>query len=112
LVNPSAGKAARVAVKSSSAEKAARGSIKRRQRNKSVLSEIKTDITRAEKLIFTGELEAARKAVTAAVSDLDKAAAKKILHANNAARRKSRLMKKLVQAKDKPKAAAKPEKTA
>ena len=112
MVNPSAGKAARVAVKSSSAEKAARGAIKRHLRNKSIRSQVKTDITRAEKLIFTGELEAARKAVTAAVSALDKAAAKTIIHANNAARRKSRLLKKLGQAKAQPPAAAKPEKPA
>ena len=112
MVNPSGEKAAKVAVKSTSAEKAARGSIKRRQRNKSALSEIKTDINRAEKLIFAGDVEAARTAVSAAVSALDKAAGKKMLHGNNAARRKSRLVKKLDQAKAKPQAAANPEKPA
>jgi len=59
----------------------------------------KTSITKAEKLIFTGELEEAQKAVFVAISDLDKAAEKGIIHANNAARRKSRLMKKLNEAK-------------
>jgi small subunit ribosomal protein S20 len=112
LVNPTGEKAAKAAVKSTSAEKAARGAIKRHQRNKAVLKEIKTDITRAEKLIFAGDVEAARAAVTAAVSALDKAAGKKMLHGNNAARRKSRLVKKLGQAKAKPQAAAKPEKPA
>jgi small subunit ribosomal protein S20 len=112
LVNPSAGKAAHVAVKSSSAEKAARGSIKRHLRNKSIRSQVKTDITAAEKLIFAGDVEAARKAVTTAVSALDKAAAKTIIHANNAARRKSRLLKKLDQAKAQPPAETKPEKPA
>jgi small subunit ribosomal protein S20 len=58
----------------------------------------KTSINRAEKLIFTGELEEAQKAVVAAISDLDKAAEKGIIHSNNAARRKSRLMKKLNEA--------------
>jgi small subunit ribosomal protein S20 len=111
LVNTPAGKAAPAAVKSSSAEKAARGSIKRHAKNKSVLNEIKTDINRAEKLIYSGDLEGARAAATAAVSALDKAAGKQILHANNASRRKSRLMKKLDQAKARP-AAAKPEKPA
>jgi small subunit ribosomal protein S20 len=108
LVNPSAAKPVHQAVKSSAAEKAARGAIRRRQRNKSVISEIKTDITKAEKLIFAGDLEAARTAVTAAVSALDKAAEKQALHANNTARRKSRLLKKLNQAQSKP--AAKSEK--
>lgn len=82
---------------SKSAEKQARVASRRRQRNKSVRSEIKTGITRAEKLLFTGELEEAQKAVLSAVSSLDKAANKGILHANNTARRKARLMKKLNQ---------------
>ena len=97
---------------STSATKEARVASKRHQRNKSIRSQVKTDIIRAEKLIFSGELEAARAAVTVAVSALDKAAGKKILHGNNAARRKSILLKMLDQAKAQPPAAAKPEKTA
>ena len=112
MVNTPAGKAAHVAVKSSSAEKEARVASKRHQRNKSIRSQVKTDIIRAEKLIFSGELEAARAAVTAAVSALDKAAEKKVLHANNASRRKARLVKKLNQIKAQPPAGAKPEKAA
>jgi len=112
LVNPSADKAAHPAVKSSSAEKAARIAVKRHQRNRSIRSQVKTDIIRAEKLIFSGELEAARAAVTAAVSALDKAAGKKILHGNNASRRKARLLKKLNGIKAQPPAGAKPEKAA
>ena len=81
-----------------SAEKAARVSTRRAQRNKSVRSQVKTNITKAEKLIYTGELDAAREAVAEAVSSLDKAAEKMIIHGNNAARRKSRLLKKLNQA--------------
>ena len=80
---------------SKSAQKQVRVAETRRQSNKSVRSQVKTNITRAEKLIFSGELEAAREAVATAVASLDKAAEKKILHENNAARRKSRLMKKL-----------------
>ena len=83
---------------SKSAQKQVRVASRRQQRNKSVRSEIKTGITKAEKLIFTGELEEAQKAVGAAVSSLDKAANKQIIHANNAARRKARLLKKLNQA--------------
>jgi len=67
-------------------------------RNKSIRSECKTNITKAERLIFSGELEAAQKAVLAAISSLDKAAEKGVIHSNNAARRKSRLMKKLNEA--------------
>ncbi|MBI2329696.1 MAG: 30S ribosomal protein S20, partial [Chloroflexi bacterium] len=68
---------------------------RRRLRNKSTRSLCKTNITKAERLILSGELEAAQKAVVAAISSLDRAAEKKIIHPNNAARRKSRLMQKL-----------------
>ena len=67
----------------------------KRLRNKPTRSLCKTNITKAEKLIFSGELEAAQQAVIAAASSLDKAAEKGIIHPNNAARRKSRLMNKL-----------------
>ena len=83
---------------SKSAQKQTRVASRRQQRNKSVRSEVKTNITAAEKLIFSGDHKEAEKAVKTAVSSLDKAAEKGILHANNAARRKSRLLKKLNQA--------------
>jgi small subunit ribosomal protein S20 len=83
---------------SKSAQKQVRVAARRQQRNKSIRREIKTNVTKAEKLVFSGELEAARKAVVTATSSLDKAAEKGIIHSNNAARRKSRLMKKLNQA--------------
>ena len=78
-----------------SAQKRVRVTERQRLRNKSIRSLCKTNITKAEKLIFSGELEAARRAVIAAISSLDKAAEKGIIHPNNAARRKLRLMKKL-----------------
>ena len=81
-----------------SAKKQVRVSEKRQLRNKSIRSLCKTNVTKAEKLIFSGELEAAREAVTAAISSLDKAAEKGVIHPNNAARRKSRLLKKLNEA--------------
>ena len=94
---------------SKSAEKQARVAVRRQQRNKSVRSEVKTDITNAEKLIFAGEIKKAQEAVNKAVSNLDKAAEKKILHANNVARRKARLLKKLNQATAQSKAEPTPE---
>ncbi len=81
-----------------SAKKQLRVDERRRLRNKSIRSLVKTNITKAERLIFSGELEAARAAVVAAISSLDKTAEKGIIHPNNAARRKSRLMKKLNEA--------------
>ncbi len=80
-----------------SAEKQVRVSERKRLRNKSIRSLCKTNITKAERLIFSGELETAQKVVVAAISSLDKAAEKGVIHPNNAARRKSRLMKKLNQ---------------
>ena len=82
----------------SSAKKRVRTAARQQLRNRSVRSEVKTSITKAEKLIFSGELEAAREAVAAAISSLDKAAEKGVIHGNNNDRRKSRLMKKLNQA--------------
>ena len=92
-----------------SAQKEMRTSERRRERNKSTRSQCKTAITRAEKLIFSGELEQGREAVTTAISTLDKAAKKGVIHANNAARRKARLMKKLNQAQAAVKPAPTPE---
>ena len=81
-----------------SAEKRVRSSERRQTRNKSARSQGKTNITKAESLIFSGEIEPAKQAVLAAASSLDKAAGKGIIHPNNAARRKSRLVKKLNEA--------------
>ena len=80
-----------------SAAKQVRVSERRRQRNKAVRSLCRTSITKAENLVFSGEVASARLAVTAAISSLDRAAEKGIIHRNNAARRKSHLMKKLNQ---------------
>jgi len=80
------------------AQKQVQVTERKRLRNKSIRSQCKTSITKAEKLIFMGELEAAREAVVAAISSLDKAAEKGVIQPHNAARRKSRLMKKLSEA--------------
>lgn len=76
-----------------------RSSARKAIRNKAIRSMCKGNITKAERLIFSGDLEAAEKAVVTAISTLDKAAEKGVIHANNAARRKQRLMKKLNQLK-------------
>jgi|TARA_B100001971_G_C17911635_1_gene393174 small subunit ribosomal protein S20 len=68
---------------------------RRQQQNKPVRSQAKTRVRRAEELVFSGKLDEAQGAVVAAISSLDKAAEKGVIHSNNAARRKARLMKKL-----------------
>ncbi len=77
------------------AQKQERASGRKRLRNKPIRSLAKTNVTKAEMLIFSGKPEEAQGKVTAAISSLDKAAEKGIIHPNNAARRKARLMKKL-----------------
>ena len=81
-----------------SVQKQVRVAERKRLRNKSIRSLCKTSITKAERLIFSGEHEAAGEAVVAAISSLDRAAEKGVIHPNNAARRKSRLLKKLNEA--------------
>ena len=81
--------------KTKTAEKSARSSARKAQRNKAVKSGVKSKVTRAEKLVTAKKGEEAAIAVTEAISSLDKAAKRKVIHANTAARKKSRLMKKL-----------------
>ena len=77
-----------------SAEKMIRVAERRRVRNRAVKSAVKTFIRKAERSIF-GEGDDSAALVVQAISKLDKAASKGVLHKRNAARRKSRLMKKL-----------------
>ncbi len=78
-----------------SAIKRTRQNEKRRIRNRVYVAGARTRIKRARTLIESGELEQAEAAVRDAVRSLDKAAAKGIIHKNNAARRKSRLYAEL-----------------
>ncbi len=75
------------------AEKRMRQEQKRRLHNRSIKSQVKTQVTKARQAIASGA--DAEAAVRAAVSELDRAAKKGVIHRNNAARRKSRLMKQL-----------------
>ena len=82
-----------------------RSTIKKKARNQSLNSLAKTNVVKAEKVISSGDVEAAKKSVTTAVSILDRAAERGVIHANNAARRKGRLVKKLNAISPKTKAA-------
>ena len=81
--------------KTKTAEKSARSSERKAERNKAIKSGTKSKITRAEKLIASKKGAEAGPAVTEAISSLDRAAKRKVIHPNTAARKKSRLMKKL-----------------
>ncbi len=54
-------------------------------------------MSKATRAIAAGDPEEARAAVLAAISQVDRAASKGVIHPNKAARRKSRLMAKLNQ---------------
>lgn len=79
-----------------SAQKRIRSDEKKRVRNQAYKSQVKTAIKKAETQIFGGDDNA--EAVREAIRLLDKAANKGIIHRNNAARRKSRLVAKQVKA--------------
>ncbi|HZQ87032.1 MAG TPA: 30S ribosomal protein S20 [Acidimicrobiales bacterium] len=66
----------------------------RRLRNKAAKSEIKTRVKSAVRAAEAGAEDSAD-ALKTAVKRLDKAAAKGIIHKNQAANRKSKLMKRL-----------------
>jgi len=78
---------------SRSALKRIRTAEKRHLRNVAVKSETRTFVKKARTAIDTNTDEA-KVELVAAISALDRAAKKGVIHANNAARRKSRLMKR------------------
>ena len=86
-----------MAKRTASAKKQARAGARRAARNRASRSEVKTLIVKARKSLVDSSVEATDRIATAveAVSALDRAAAKKVLHRNNAARRKGRLARQL-----------------
>lgn len=68
---------------------------KQRVRNRVYRGQARTYVARAKSTIEEGEKEKATQETLVAIKSLDKAASKGVLHKNNAARRKSRLMKRL-----------------
>ena len=78
-----------------SAAKRARQNIKRRALNRYYRTSARSYIRKARTQIEGNELNEAEQTIRAAVKALDKAAQKGLIRKNNAARRKSRLMKAL-----------------
>ncbi|MCJ7520203.1 MAG: 30S ribosomal protein S20 [Anaerolineaceae bacterium] len=78
-----------------SAIKRNRQNEKRRQLNRIFRGSARTQVKDAKEAIVSGDKEKATAEVNEAIQKLDRAAAKGIVHKNNAARRKSRLMKRL-----------------
>lgn len=77
-----------------SALKRMRQSERRRIRNRAINSRTRTFVKKARQAIATGEVApATEEALRNAVSALDRAVIKGVIHRNNAARRKARLMR-------------------
>jgi small subunit ribosomal protein S20 len=74
---------------------------KRRVRNRVARGYARTAVKKAQVQLESGKSEESKKSVLEAVSVLDRAAQKGTIHKNNAARRKSRLMKALAASKTK-----------
>lgn len=82
-----------------SAKKRIRSSHRRAQRNRYFKASARTYVKQTRQFIEEGDLEAAEEMSRLAISTLDKAARKGVVHERNAARRKSRLLKALEAAK-------------
>jgi small subunit ribosomal protein S20 len=74
-----------------------RQAVKRQARNKAVRSELRTRSKRANAAIAE-DVTSADDSIRLAVKRIDKAAAKGVIHKNQAANRKSKLMKRAAKA--------------
>jgi small subunit ribosomal protein S20 len=74
--------------------KVARTAERKRLRNRLVRRSVKTGMVKARSSVDAGEESASQKTILA-ISSIDKAVSKRIIHRNKGARLKSRLMKKL-----------------
>lgn len=82
-----------------SAIKRIRSSERKRRYNQFHRSRARTFVKRAHRLMDAGQLEQAQDLTEQAISALDKAAQKGVIHKNAAARRKSRLVRQLNRAR-------------
>ena len=78
-----------------SAIKRIRVNEKSRAANRTVKSNMRTNIKRVESLISENNVEEAQAALKVAVKKIDKAVQKGVIHKNNGTRQKSRLTKKV-----------------
>lgn len=78
---------------SASAKKRLRQNQSRRARNKAVNSNLRSQLRKVHEAISSGDAETSETEFQLAVKKLDRAATKNVIHANKAARTKSRLSK-------------------
>ncbi|MCF8011306.1 MAG: 30S ribosomal protein S20 [Clostridiales bacterium] len=77
-----------------SAAKRVRVTQRKTEYNKRIKSRVKTAVRNFEKAIITNNTEEAGKKLRGAISTLDKAVTKGVLHKNTASRKKARLVKR------------------
>jgi small subunit ribosomal protein S20 len=78
-----------------SAKKSLRQDQKRRDRNRAVKKALKLELKKFQTAVKAGNTEVAKNEFKAAVKKLDKAAARRVIHPNAAARKKSQLARQL-----------------
>ena len=84
-----------------SAIKRIRSSERKQQHNRVARGRTRTAVKGARQALADGKSDVAQAEINKALCELDHAAGKGIIHKNNAARRKSRLMKQLNQLQNK-----------
>ncbi|MCB9549811.1 MAG: 30S ribosomal protein S20 [Myxococcales bacterium] len=75
-----------------SAEKRAKQNEKRRLRNRLVMVSMRTFIKKVRRALDNGDVAEAREALPSAIRHLERAAAKGVIHRNQASRKVGRLM--------------------
>ena len=87
-----------MAKRTKSALKANRQNIKRREQNREMRSRLRTALKKIRASLDANDVDAAKSALNATVSIVDKMATKGIIHRNTAGRYKSRISARLTKA--------------
>ena len=82
-----------------SAKKRLRQNVVRRARNRSIKSAVRSQVRRVREAIAAGDVELSETEFRSAARQLDRAAARNVIHDNAAARTKSRLSAKIMAVK-------------
>lgn len=81
--------------KNLSAMKRSRQSVKRNLRNRSVLNSVKTTLKKLDSSLSSGNREDVGKILIQAITELDKAVSKGVIHRNTASRKISSITRKV-----------------
>ena len=76
-------------------ERSVKTDAERRARNFAIKSSVKTSVRKVSDAVATNKVESAKELLSNAASTIDKAVSKGVIHKNTAARKKSRLAKKI-----------------